>query len=63
MSESIRVEIIDSADRSVQCIHALQQVMDHFVGKLSAAGKDRKAVYAWYVERHNPNINLPAGPE
>jgi len=49
------VEIITSTDPSVQCIHALRQVMDHFSGKLSANGLDREAVYAWFVARHKTN--------
>jgi len=55
------VEIIEGADKSVQCIHALRQVMDRFSGhgELSAGGKDRRAVYAWFVERYNMELILP----
>ena len=59
--ESLNVEIIEGADISVQCIHALRQVMDRFsgAGGLSASGKDHRAVYAWFVERYNTELILP----
>lgn len=55
---TLSVALIDSTDPSVQCIHAIRQVMDTFNGKLSANGKDKRAVYAWFVERYNPKPEL-----
>lgn len=54
----IEVELIGSTDASVQYIHALRQVMDEFNGKLSANGEDRRAVYAWFTERYNPEVGV-----
>ena len=58
----IEIEIIKSSDPSIQCIHALQQVMHFFssgrgcgfgVGSsLSAMGNDKKAVIAWFTKRY-----------
>ena len=48
----IEIEIIKSSDPSVQCIHALRQVMDNFSGTLSATGNDKKAVIAWFTKRY-----------
>ena len=34
----ITIEIVDSKDDSVQCIHALRQVMDYFMGSGNSRG-------------------------
>ena len=57
---AIEVEIIESSDPSVQCIHALRQIMDFFeigikkkAGRgLSAMGSDKQAVIAWFTKRY-----------
>ena len=59
---AIEIEIIKSSDPSIQCIHALRQIMDFFstgkgcglgVGRsLSAMGNDKKAVIAWFTKRY-----------
>ena len=57
----ITIDLCDSPDPSVQCIHALRQVMDFFNGTcesqgagrgLSPMGRDRQAVYAWFNARY-----------
>lgn len=60
--KSFEVNIIESTDSSVQCIHALQQVMDYFcngstegagIGKnLSPMGHDKRSVIAWFTNRY-----------
>lgn len=63
----VEITIVDSSDPSVQCIHALRQVMDLFeapsaeiVRKLSLMGKDKQAVYAWFVNRYGtPPVWIP----
>ena len=54
-TERMEIEIITSTDSSVQCIHALRQVMDYFStgGNLSALGHDKKAVIAWFTNRYS----------
>ena len=56
---ALEIKIID-AERSIQCIHALDSVMRYFTGPegLSASGKDRQAVYTWFVARHKPGVDL-----
>ncbi len=54
----IEVKVFTSQEMSIQCINALQQVMEHFKCDLSANGLDRRAVHAWFVERYKPNINI-----
>ena len=73
-NRQIAIDIIDSTDPSVQCIHALRQIMDYFEGKceirgpgrsLSPMGKDRRAVIAWFNERYQmdtPIIKLDGLP-
>lgn len=51
---SFSIEILDDADVSVKCIHAIKQVMDYFSqgdDPLSPIGRDRRAVYSWFCER------------
>lgn len=58
--KQITIDIVESKDHSVQCIHALRQVMDFFMGSgldgmsngLSPMGNDRAAVLAWFAARY-----------
>ena len=64
----IEIELLDSTDPSVQCIYALQQVMNHFeLGRseftncLSPNGNDKASVLAWFSKRYvagPPKINI-----
>ncbi len=51
---TIDIEIIDSSCPSVQCIHALRQVMEFFEISLglSPLGNDRFSVIAWFNSRY-----------
>jgi len=51
---AIEIEIIESSDKSVQCIHALHQVMDYFSNDIKYLRwrNDKKAVIAWFTKRY-----------
>ena len=55
---AIQVELID-AERSVQCIHALEQVMAHFQehGGMAFDGDDMKVVRCWFAARYGLSGN------
>lgn len=54
------IKFINSPDPSTRCIDALQKVMEFMSGPegLSTDGKDRRAVYAWFVERYKPGVTI-----
>ena len=66
-AQKIEITVIESTDPSVQCIHALRQIMDYFTGStgagsgLSPMGNDKKAVINWFISRYPaelPNITI-----
>jgi len=54
----IEIDLPSGLDTSVEVIAAIEQIMNKFNGKLSSNGRDRKAIYAWFVERYNPGAGF-----
>lgn len=49
--------VVRISKSSSEAVQAIEQLMD-MVG-LSADGKDKRAVYAWFMERYRPGVTIP----
>ena len=49
-----KLRVVSAKDHVTECIDAISQIMEQ--SSLSMDGKDKRAVYAWFVERYRPGI-------
>ena len=53
---AFELNVASTKDRVTEVIDAISQIMEQ--SRLSVDGRDKRAVYAWFMERYRPGVLL-----